>query len=98
MKIQGSFPLRTSPEQKLKEQDGQLREAAKMYENHFLNEMVKAMRSTVKHDDGLIKQNFGEKIFSEQLDQQYVDGWANKGGVGLADLIYNQLRERLMPA
>lgn len=96
MKIQNSFPLQQSPEAKLKEREGQVRDAAKMYENHFLNEMVKAMRSTVGKSEGMIKQNFAEKIFTEQLDQQYVEGWANKGGIGLADMIYKQISEKYL--
>jgi flagellar protein FlgJ len=94
MKIQNTFPLQQSQEAKLKEQDGKLRDAAKMYETHFLNEMVRAMRSTTGKSEGMIKQNFAEKIFTEQLDNQYVDGWSKKGGVGLADLVYNQIQER----
>lgn len=77
------------------QRDTQLREAAKMFETHFLNQMVKSMRSTLDTgDDGLIKKNMGEKIFSEQLDGQYVDQWANKGGVGIADMIYNQIKDK----
>jgi flagellar protein FlgJ len=95
VKIQNGISLQPpSPETKAAQNDAHLRDAAKMYETHFLNEMVKAMRSTVHHEDGPIKANFAEKIFSEQLDQQYVDGWANKGGVGLADMIYSQIREK----
>jgi flagellar protein FlgJ len=95
VKIQNGISLvPPAPDAKLKEQDVRLKDAAKMYETHFLNEMVKAMRSTVHNDDGPMKANFAEKIFSEQLDQQYVDGWANKGGVGLADVIYNQIKEK----
>ncbi len=98
MKIQSSFPIQQSPDARAAEVDGQLRDAAKMYENHFLNQMVKAMRSTVPREDGLIKQNMAEKIFTEQLDQQYVDGWTNKGGIGLADMIYDQIREKYIGA
>lgn len=94
MKIQNQFALKMSPEQIAEKRDGQMREAATMYENHFLNQMVKAMRSTVNREDSLMRPNMAEKIFSEQLDQQYVEGWGKKGGVGLADMIYNQIRER----
>lgn len=96
MKIQNQFALKQSPETKAAEMDRNLREAAKMYEGHFLDQMVKAMRSTIPREEGLIKQNMAEKIFTEQLDQQYVQGWTNKGGVGLADLIYNQVKERYL--
>lgn len=70
-----------------------LREASKMYEEHFLNEMVKSMRKTVQHSE-LTEPTMAEKIYSEQLDQSTVEGWANRGGVGLADLIFNQLQDR----
>lgn len=98
MKIQNGVSLKPSSPQELKAQrETQLREAAKMYETHFLNEMVKSMRKTVGDEDGgLIKKNMAEKIFGEQLDNQYVENWANKGGVGLADMIYNQINERYL--
>jgi Rod binding protein len=73
--------------------DVQLREVADMYEKHFLREMMKAMKSTV-HESGFIKQNQAEKIFQEQLDDNYVDKWGEKGGIGLSNLIYNQLVEK----
>ncbi|MGE0527351.1 MAG: rod-binding protein [Bdellovibrionales bacterium] len=95
MKIQNGFSLKpTSPEAQAAMQDQRLRQAAKMYENHFLNEMVKSMRKTVDREGGMIKPSFAENIFTEQLDQQYVQGWTDRGGVGLADVIYNQIRER----
>lgn len=99
MKIQNGISLQQpDPETKAKQLDGQLRDAAKMYEGYFLNQMVKAMRSTVNREDGVVKQNFAEKIFTEQLDGQYVDAWSNKGGVGLADMIYNQISEKYQAA
>lgn len=99
MKIQNGFSLKpAAPEVRAAQQDEQLREAAKMYEHQFLNEMIKAMRSTVQQDDGLIKHGMGEKIYSEQLDQQYAQNWTDRGGVGLADLIYNQIKEKYFGA
>ncbi len=70
-----------------------LKEAAKLYEKQFLGEMVKAMRTTLP-EGGFLNKNMAEKIFQEQLDQDYVAKWTDKGGIGLADLIYNQLNER----
>lgn len=80
-----------------KKLEDQLHGASEMYEQHFLGEMVKAMRTTVHKDDGFIPTNMAENIFSEKLDQQYVEKWAGKGGIGLADLIYKQMHERLFP-
>lgn len=95
MKIEKFRPLRQAPTPQ--EMDQKLKDVAKLYENQFLREMVKSMRSTVT-DSGFIKKNQAEQIFSEKLDQQYVDNWSDKGGVGFADMIYKQLIEKYGPA
>ncbi len=96
MKIQNGFSLvPPSAETQAANLDKNLREAAQMYEGHFLNQMVKAMRATVNREGGVLRPNFAEKIFSDQLDSQYVENWSKKGGVGLADMIYDQIRERI---
>lgn len=77
--------------------DQKMRQVAKLYETQFLREMHKAMKGTVQKSD-FIKENMAEKIFQEKLDNQYIDKWAGKGGIGLADMIYQQLRERVMQA
>lgn len=89
--IQKALPMRQHTT--VEEQDKKLREAAQMYEKHFLRELVKNMRSTVP-EGTLIKTSQAEKIFREQLDEQYVDKWGEKGGVGLGDMIYKQMVER----
>lgn len=70
-----------------------LREVSDLYENHFIREMMKQMRSTV-HESGFIKQNNAEKIFRGQLDDQYADQWGKAGGIGLSNLIHDQLMEK----
>ncbi|MEN0058186.1 MAG: rod-binding protein [Bdellovibrio sp.] len=79
------------PEQKSPEQ--KLRDVSDMYEKHFLREMMKAMRSTVK-EGGFVQSNQAEKIFKEQLDDQYVEKWGERGGIGLSDMIYKQLMDK----
>lgn len=69
-----------------------LEEASKLMEKQFLREMVRAMRGTVGF--GAIKPSMGENIYRGELDNQYVESWGDKGGVGLADLIYDQVMER----
>lgn len=73
-----------------------LRDVSELYQRQFMQEMVKAMRGTVQ-ESGLIKVGQAEKIYREQLDQNYVENWSKKGGIGLADLIYKQLSEKLGP-
>ena len=96
LKIQNGFSLAPqTAEAKAKQQDTQLREAAEMYEGYFLDQMVRAMRSTIPKEEGILKKNFAEQIFQGQLDQQYTEAWTKKGGVGLADMIYSQINERM---
>lgn len=77
---------------KVKSGPDQVREAAELYEEQFLREMVRAMRKTVPQSD-LMAPNMAEKIYREQLDDQYVEAWVRNGGTGLADLIEQQIRE-----
>ncbi|HEY8272461.1 MAG TPA: rod-binding protein [Pseudobdellovibrionaceae bacterium] len=86
MKIPAAGPQVKTPDQKL-------HEVSEMYEKHFLGEMMKAMRSTV-HEGGFVQSNQAEKIFREQLDQEYVDKWSAQGGIGLSELIYKQMIEK----
>lgn len=99
MKIERAInlPQAQDPNERAAQQDQQLREASQMYEQHFMREMVKAMRQATP-ENGLIETSFGEKIYREQLDNQYVENWSKGGGVGLADMIYNNIRERYFPS
>lgn len=89
--IPKAMPIR--PRRTVEEMDARLREASKMYEKLFMNEMMKAMRSTV-HEGGLIKQNSAEKLFRDELDQEYVNKWSEKGGLGFSEIIYNSMIEK----
>jgi flagellar protein FlgJ len=91
MKIPAGGPMGAPPQAKTP--DEKLHEVSAMYEKHFLGEMMKAMRSTV-HEGGFVQSNQAEKLFREQLDQEYVDKWGAQGGIGLADLIYKQMIEK----
>lgn len=85
--------LHHTNEDKGKVTEEKFREVAEMYEKHFIREMMKQMRATV-HESGFIKQNNAEKIFRDQLDDQYADQWGKSGGIGLSGLIFNQLMDK----
>ena len=51
------------------------------------------MRSTVQ-EGGMLKSNNAQKIFQEQLDDQYSVEWNKRGGFGISDMIYKQLTEK----
>ncbi len=96
MKINKFFQANPpTPEQQKEMLNKQMREASQAYEKYFLDEMVKAMRSTVPKNEGLIKSNFAEDLYRENLDQEYVKTWSESGGVGLSDLIFDQLKAQI---
>jgi len=75
---------------------GQIKKASRMYEEQFLRQMVKAMRGTITHSK-MTKPSMGEKIYMEQLDQEYVNQWSEGEGAGLADMIYQDIIEKYYP-
>lgn len=89
--LKKNFSLQDKPAPVTKEK---LREVSDMYEKHFLKEMMKQMKSTTFGDQGLLKKNNAEKIFQEQLDEEYSSQWNKTGSFGLSDMIYNQLIDR----
>jgi len=95
--IKPKADLQKTLQQKMPQKNEKVFGAAKMYEQQFLREMVKAMRSTVSESD-LVQKSMGEKIYSEQLDDQYVEQWSDQGGIGLADMIYEHIMERYYPS
>jgi Rod binding domain-containing protein len=66
-----------------------------MYEQQFLGEMMQAMRKTVTETN---ESSMAEKIYKYELNDQYVEKWAENGGNGLAEQIYKELKEKILPA
>lgn len=73
--------------------DAKIREVADMYEKYFMKEMMRNMRSTIQ-EGGFLKANNAEKIFQEQLDDEYSTQGNQRGGFGVSDMIYQQLTEK----
>lgn len=68
-----------------------LREAAKEFEAYFLQYLLKGMRRTVPKG-GLIDTGFAGDIYQEMYDERLAEEMAGAGGIGLADLLVEQLR------
>lgn len=75
--------------------DPRVMNAAQMYEKQFLREMVKAMRGTVSFGD-MTKPSMAEEIYRGQLDEEYVEAWGDGGGLGLADLIHDEIMAKVL--
>lgn len=68
----------------------ELKEACKGFESMFMQMMWKEMKDTVP-ENSLFGESNGEKIFRDMLDTEMLDRMSDAGGVGLADLMYDQL-------
>ncbi len=69
--------------------DATLREVAQQFESLFLHMMLKSMRSAVPESDLMSSQQTG--FYQEMLDQQLSTELPKQGGIGLADIIVQQL-------
>src|SRR5690625_3494972 len=72
------------------ESEQQLRAAVSEFESLFIHEMLSAMRKTVP-EDGLIPTNTAENIFEDMLDEEIAKMSSQAGGIGLAEMLYQQL-------
>ncbi len=67
-----------------------LQAACKGFESLFINQMMQQMRKTVPQD-GLFNGGRAEKIYTEMLDSEMAQSISNRGGMGLAAMLYRQL-------
>ncbi len=72
-------------------QEAKLKEACRQFESLFLGMLWKEMRKTVDKS-GFLTSSFGEEMFSDMLDQAMADAASKGGSMGIADLLYQQLK------
>ncbi len=68
-----------------------LRKACQDFEALFIKQMLDAMRKTVP-DNPLVDGGQGEDIFEDMLYDEYSQKMADTAGLGLADMMYSQLK------
>lgn len=76
------------------EESEELREACEGFETIFVKMMLDSMRKTLT-DDTLIPKNAGEKLFEDQLYDEYAEKISKTAGLGIADMMYQQLEAGL---
>lgn len=77
-------------------QDGgkeSVRAAAQQFESYFLQMMLRSMRQTLAQDGPLDSQE--TRMFSDMFDQQVAQSVAKTKGLGLADMLVEQLQYSL---
>ena len=74
-------------------QDRSLRKQCTEFESFLYNCMLKSMRKTVP-EDGLFSGGNAENIYRSMLDQEYSQMMSKNVDSGLADALYNQLKQK----
>jgi flagellar protein FlgJ len=67
-----------------------LRKVAQQFEAIFIQQMFKEMRNTIP-DDGLIQRGNADEVYTQLQDFEAAKITAEQGGIGLADLMMQQL-------
>ena len=73
--------------------DSRLYKACSDLESIFINYLLKEMRATVQKS-GFISGGKGEEIYTSMLDSHLAKELSSKGGIGLASMLREQLREQ----
>ncbi len=67
-----------------------IKRVARDFESLFSSMMLKAMRKTVG-DNPLIPSSFGEKVYTEMLDDELSKIFSSRGSFGLADIVEREI-------
>ncbi len=67
-----------------------LKAVAQQFEAVFIQQMFKEMRNTIP-EDGLIERGNADAIYTQLQDAEAAKVMAQQGGIGLADLMLQQL-------
>ena len=78
-------------EEALNDRRAQIRVAAEAFESYFLQIMFREMRRTTFDQGGLFQRSNAERIFTDMLDEEIAKTAAGGRGIGLADMIYQQM-------
>lgn len=78
--------------QELSPEDKKLKEATQEFESVFIGMMLSQMRNSVMKSD-FFKKSQEEDVWNSMMDQELAKTWARNEGVGLANLLFQQLRQ-----
>lgn len=72
--------------------DQRLKEVCTQFEAIFLNLLFQQMRETIPESD-FLQRGLAHKIYEDRLYTHLAEKMAEGGGIGLARMLYRQLRE-----
>jgi flagellar protein FlgJ len=70
--------------------DPEINKVAQKFESIFLKELLKNMRKTVPKS-GFLNGGWTEEFYWDMLNQELSERMADVGGIGLAEMIYQQM-------
>ena len=74
--------------------DAALQKACKEFESLFLNQLLTSMRKTIPKSDLMGKEASQEKeMYESMMDQEMAKSWSQGDGIGLANVLYQQLKK-----
>lgn len=88
-----SQPAPLDPARRERE-ERKLREATQEFEALFISMMLSQMRNTVMKSE-LFGESREEEVWNSMMDQELAKTWARSDGVGLANLLFQQLKSQL---
>jgi len=91
LKPVASDPAVTAPNKNISE--ARLQKACSQFESIFINNMLKTMRSTVDKG-GLIEDSNASQIIKSMFDENLARGIAQGGGIGLAKIMFEYLKDQ----
>ena len=74
------------------EGDEALRAVAQEFEALFVKQMFGSMRSSLNPENDMLHGGLSQNIFEDMLYDEYSKVMARTGSIGIADLIYSQLK------
>jgi flagellar protein FlgJ len=101
MKIEGITPksplvaAEMSPTRQ--REDAKLKEACQQFESLFLNQLLSEMRKTIpkSEEGGVFGDGKNQETFQGMLDEERAKAWSQTDGIGLANILYQQMRNTL---
>ena len=70
-----------------------LLDACREFESLFVNQLLKEMRKTVGKD-GILPESHERSIYQGMFDEEVAKQVAQKGSLGLAEMLFQQLQQR----
>ena len=71
--------------------DEELEKATQQFEALLLNMMIREMRKTVP-EATLFPDSMAKELFTDMLDEKIADSMAERGGIGISRMLFDQLR------